>query len=100
MEHPGFDKTPGGFRLLWCGLNHVREKVVSMQPLIGTFHVLAVTVIFCLWQAYRQALLVREWRLRERVAYMLWVMANQVEEAGTPVCRSGHGSQNCPRLGV
>jgi hypothetical protein len=55
-----------------------------MQPLLGTFQVLAVTVIFRLWQAYRQALLVRERRLRERVAYMLWVMANQVEEPGLP----------------
>ena len=83
---------------------HIREKVFPMQPLIGTFHVLVVTVIFCLWQASRQALLVRERHLRERVAYMLWVMANQVEESAAPIVpsirRSGHGSRNCPRVGV
>jgi hypothetical protein len=75
-----------------------------MQPLIGTFHVLAVAVIFSLWQAYRQVQLTRERRLRERVAYMLWVMANQVEERGSWLAptprRSGHGSRDCPRVGV
>ena len=40
---------------------------------------LAVSIIFCLYDVVRQAVRERERRLRERVTYLLWVMANQVE---------------------
>jgi len=75
-----------------------------MQPLCASAPVLAITVIFWLWQAYRQRFLRRERRLRERVTYMLWVMANQVEEPAVPSApstrRPGRGSWDCPRVGV
>ena len=35
-----------------------------------------VALLYCTWRAHHQK---REKRLRERVAYMLWVMANGVE---------------------
>jgi hypothetical protein len=41
---------------------------------------LAVSLIYCAYHAYRQTLWRRDRLLRERVAYMLWVMAGQVEE--------------------
>jgi hypothetical protein len=75
-----------------------------MEPLCASVPVLAVAVIFRLWQAYRQPLLRRERRLRERVAYMLWVAANQVEGPAVPpapsTARSGLGSRDCPHVGV
>jgi hypothetical protein len=50
-----------------------------MQPLITSAPVLAVSALYCLWNAYRVAQLRRQRRLRERVAYMLWVVATEVE---------------------
>jgi len=40
---------------------------------------LAVASIFYTWRAYRLAQLHRHRTLRERVAYMLWVMANTAD---------------------
>ncbi|HXG10213.1 MAG TPA: hypothetical protein VNK04_10520 [Gemmataceae bacterium] len=39
---------------------------------------LAVSAIFYLWRAYHRERLRRERVLRQRVAYMLWVMAHRV----------------------
>jgi hypothetical protein len=47
-----------------------------MQPILASVPTLAVTTIFYVWSAYRRLQLQRERVLRERVAYMLWVMAN------------------------
>ena len=38
--------------------------------------VLTVACIFYLWRSYADELVRRERTLRERIAYMLWVMAN------------------------
>ncbi len=38
---------------------------------------LAVASIFYMWRAYATDRVKREQTLRERIAYMLWVMANQ-----------------------
>ncbi len=46
-----------------------------MQPLWSNVAVLAVTAIFYVWRAHSQVSLRRDRRLRERVAYMLWVAA-------------------------
>jgi hypothetical protein len=47
------------------------------MPLISlSAPTLAVALIYCIWQRYCQARLRQERTLRERVAYMLWVMAN------------------------
>jgi hypothetical protein len=50
---------------------------VTMIPSVAT---LAVSTIYCLWHTYRHASLQPAgWQMRERVAYMLWVMAGHVE---------------------
>ena len=48
-----------------------------MNPLVPSMATLAVSTIYCLWQAYCQVQVRRQRQLRERVAYMLWVAANQ-----------------------
>jgi hypothetical protein len=50
-----------------------------MQLLPHFVAALSVTSIYYVWRAYQQVMLQRERRLRERVAYMLWVVADQVE---------------------
>jgi hypothetical protein len=44
-----------------------------------TLPTLAVSLIYCLWQAYYRARLLRERTLRERIAYMLWVSARHLD---------------------
>jgi hypothetical protein len=51
---------------------------MNMAALSLTIPTLAVSVTYCLWHAYRMAYLRRDRRMRERVAYMLWTMADQV----------------------
>lgn len=42
---------------------------------------LAVAAIYCIWsRAFYYLQLRRERLLRERVTYMLWVMANEIED--------------------
>jgi hypothetical protein len=48
-----------------------------MNPLVGSIATLAVSVIFYTWQLYSHIRLRKQRNLRERVAYMLWVMAHQ-----------------------
>jgi len=50
-----------------------------MEPIMSSAAALAVAVIFYTWRAWQQVQFRRERLLRERVAYMLWVMANQEE---------------------
>jgi len=50
-----------------------------MHPLTGSIAALAVASIYYVWKSYFQHMLRREQMLRERVAYMLWVMAHQME---------------------
>jgi len=47
-----------------------------MPTIICNVAALAVASIFYTWRAYRLAQLHRHRTLRERVAFMLWVMAN------------------------
>jgi hypothetical protein len=48
-----------------------------MIPSVAT---VAVSMIYCLWDAYRRINPQPRHRLlRERVAYMLWVMAGQLD---------------------
>ena len=46
-----------------------------MQAVVPT---LAVSMIYCIWQAYVRCQLRRESMLRQRVTYMLWVMASRI----------------------
>jgi hypothetical protein len=50
-----------------------------MAALTLTFPTLAVSATYCLWHAYRLVQLRRHQQLRERVAFMLWTAANEVE---------------------
>jgi hypothetical protein len=46
-----------------------------MQPIWSNLAVVTVTAIFYVWRAHAQLCFRRDQRLRERVAYMLWVAA-------------------------
>jgi hypothetical protein len=50
-----------------------------MNPLVTTIATLAVSTIFCLWQAYCQVEQRRRRQLRQRVTYMLWTAATRRE---------------------
>ena len=50
-----------------------------MQPIFVNAAALAVAVIFYTWRAWYEVKLRRNRLLRERVAYMLWVIANREE---------------------
>ena len=50
-----------------------------MLPISLNVAALAVAVIFYTWRSYAVIQRKRQRRLRERVAYMLWVMAGQVD---------------------
>jgi hypothetical protein len=50
-----------------------------MLPVIQALPILAVSAIYCLWHTHcRWELQRRERQLRQRVAYLLWVMAERV----------------------
>ena len=57
-----------------------------MSALFPSVSTLAVSVIYCVWQAYRRTRYRRERALRERVAYMLWVMAHRVGDGKSSKC--------------
>ena len=50
-----------------------------MQAVLTTLPTLAVSAVYCLWNVYRLGHYQRARKLRERVAYMLWVMATEVD---------------------
>ena len=50
-----------------------------MQALYCSMPTLMVSSLYCLWHLHGNRGRRRERVLRERVAYMLWVMANQVQ---------------------
>jgi hypothetical protein len=49
-----------------------------MQPLFVTAPTLAVSAIYCLWSAYLRHQQRRRRVLCDRVAYLLWVVAERV----------------------
>jgi hypothetical protein len=57
-----------------------------MVPILASFPTMAVASVYCLWSIYRRSLPGRERVLRERVAYMLWVMTADTDAgAAVPV---------------
>jgi hypothetical protein len=51
-----------------------------MDAMIPTLPTLAVSTIYCVWFAYQRTRLLQQQRvLRERVAYMLWMVASQMD---------------------
>jgi membrane protein implicated in regulation of membrane protease activity len=51
-----------------------------MTQFICSAAILAVTVLYFVWKAYRQVLEQRDEVLRQRGAYLLWVAADCVDE--------------------
>jgi hypothetical protein len=50
-----------------------------MHAMAGSVAALAVASIYYVWKAYFQLQLQRERSLRERVTYMLWIVAQHAE---------------------
>ncbi|HTU16703.1 MAG TPA: hypothetical protein VMG10_01465 [Gemmataceae bacterium] len=50
-----------------------------MQPIVTNIAALAVASLFYLWRAHHQTRQRRQRVLCERVTYMLWVMAEQIQ---------------------
>jgi hypothetical protein len=50
-----------------------------MQPIVPNMAALAVAVLFYLWRGYYQTCQLRRRKLCERVAFMLWVTAEQIK---------------------
>jgi hypothetical protein len=53
-----------------------------MQPLVTNMAALAVAMLYYLWRAHYQTRLRRQQVLCQRVTYMLWVMADQIDDTG------------------
>ena len=55
-----------------------------MQPILGNVATLAVALIFYTWKMFLNVRSRKQRVLSERVAYMLWVMAEQVDAPPEP----------------
>lgn len=53
--------------------------MLPLQPVIAALPTLAIATVYCFWQIYEVARKQKERRLRERVTWMLWVMAQEEE---------------------
>jgi hypothetical protein len=51
----------------------------TLQPIFTALPTLAVATVYCFWNVYFAIQKQRERRLRDRVAFMLWQMANQID---------------------
>ena len=58
-----------------------------MQPLVTNMAALAVATLYYLWRAHYQTRLRRQRVLCQRVAYMLWVMAQRVQNSDSGLWR-------------
>jgi len=58
-----------------------------MQAVCSMFAPIAVATIYTLWYGYREVLISRQRTLRKRVAFMLWMAAQQgrASRSSTPV---------------
>jgi hypothetical protein len=52
------------------------SEIPNMNVVVYSVTALSVAVLFYGWRAYQDTINQRHKQLRERVAYMLWVMAN------------------------
>lgn len=58
-----------------------------MQPLASYLAALAIAVVFYAWRASVRASSRRRRVLRERVAYLLWVVADRIDPRNSSVVR-------------
>jgi hypothetical protein len=56
-----------------------------MHPLWCNVAALAVALLYVVWRTHQRLLLRRQRQLRERVAYMLWVMIDRVDNRNRSV---------------
>ena len=56
-----------------------------MQPFPAYVATLAVATVYYIWRGYAHALLRRQRMLRERVAFLLWVMADRIDPRNSGV---------------
>jgi hypothetical protein len=56
-----------------------------MQPFWCAAAVLAVLLVYYTWRAYHHAWSARKRLRHERVAYMLWVMAQRTDSQNRPI---------------
>jgi hypothetical protein len=47
-----------------------------MYPVLLSYPTLAVSAIYCIWNAYLRSRVQQHRQLHERVAFMLWMVAN------------------------
>lgn len=62
-----------------------------MQPIVTNIAALAVATLYYLWRAHYQTRQRRQRVLRQRVAYMLWVMADQVRSTDSGLSMACRG---------
>jgi hypothetical protein len=72
-----------------------RERLRSMQMFAFCYPVLAVSIIYCAWLSYRRVQLCHGRVLRDRVAFMLWTMANQIPQDQPPACAAPDAAPDC-----
>jgi len=51
-----------------------------VNPMLSTLPTLMVTAVYYAWYVYRREKRLRDRVLRERVTYMLWVLATGIDE--------------------
>jgi hypothetical protein len=50
-----------------------------MQPIVSNMAALTVAMLFYLWRAHYQTRMLRQRKLCERVAFLLWIVAEQIQ---------------------
>lgn len=51
-----------------------------MSAIVCALSAMSVAVLYSTWRVHHEQLVLRQRELRERVTYMLWVMANDLPE--------------------
>jgi hypothetical protein len=64
---------------LQSGFGRLIQRIRVMQVLTNSIGTLAVASIYCIWRMYAETILQQERVLRERVTYMLWVVAHDLD---------------------
>ena len=57
------------------------KGILNMNPMLCNFAAIAVALVYCTWQRHLNSSWRKERLLRKRVAWMLWMMAEQGEKS-------------------